>query len=137
MDGKIGWRLLAALVLLVAVAGIGYMAFNAGIAQGVATKLPTTAPAAGTVPYPYYGMPFGWHAFPFFGFGCFGPLLALLLLFLAFRALSFVFWGPRWGHMHHMRHEWRHAWENGEVPPMVREVHDRLHNTPGSEKKNE
>ena len=86
-------------------------------------------PANGTAPapYPYYGWGL-WHPWPFFGFGCFGPLIALLFLFLAFRALSFLFWGPRWGRWGHMRRGWRHGWDDeDDVPPMFREWHDRAH----------
>ncbi len=119
MDGKIGLRILAGVVLLAAIAGIGVFAFNAGAATHI------QRPANGTTqaPYPVYPYRFwgwGWGGFPFFGLGCFAPLIAILLFFLAFRALSFAFWGPRWG--------WRHGWdEEGDVPSMFREWHDRAH----------
>jgi len=135
MDGKIVFRIVAALVLIAAVAGIGYLAFNAGVAQGVVTQLP--AGQSGQSPYPYYGygMRF-WHPFPFFGFGCFGPLIALFLLFFALRAFGFLFWGPRGGHMHHG--PWRRGWwGNGDVPPMFQEWHDRAHGKPEAGKKEE
>src|SRR5512142_2266600 len=126
MAGKIVLRIVAALVLIAAVAGIAFFAFNAGVATHV--QLP--ANANGQTPYPYYGWGF-WHPFPFFGFGCFGPLIALFLLFLALRAMSFVFWGPRWGHGGHMHRGWRHGWdEEGGVPSMFREWHDRAHGQP-------
>ncbi len=125
MDGKIVFRILAGLVLVAAIAGIAFFAFNAG----AATHIQLPANPSGQTPYPAYGYPY-WHPFPFFGFGCFGPLLALLLLFLAFRAFSFLFWGPRWGHMHR---RWRHGWdEEGGVPPMFREWHDRAHGQPAA-----
>ncbi len=121
MDGRVVLRILAALVLVAIIAGVGVFAFNAGVATHV--QLP--ANATGQAPYPYYGF---WHPFPFFGFGCFGPLIALFVFFLALRALSFLFWGPRWGHWGHMRRAWRHGWdEPGDVPPMFREWHDRAH----------
>ncbi len=128
MDGKIWLRILAGLVLLAAIAGIAFFAFNAGVAQGVVTKLPA-AGQTGNVPYPYYGAPFFWHAFPFwgFGFGCFGPLIALFLLFLAFRALRFIFWGPGWGWRHMEHRAWRHGWTEEGVPPMFHEWHQRAH----------
>ena len=120
MDGKIAFRIVAVLVLIAAIAGVAFFAFNAGVATHV--QLPATA--NGQAPYPYYGYPF-WRPFPFFGFGCFGPLIALLLLFLAIRAFSFLFWGPRWGHMHR---GWRHGWgEEGGVPPMAEEWHKKMH----------
>ncbi|HVN14118.1 MAG TPA: hypothetical protein VMT73_00135 [Anaerolineales bacterium] len=131
MYRKIWLRILAGVVLLAAVAGIAFFAFNAGVATHV--QIPATS--NGQTPYPYWGYGF-WHPFGFFGLGCFGPLIALFLLFLAFRALSFMFWGPRWGWSRHMsRHAWRHGWmdENG-VPPMFKEWHDRAHNVSESGK---
>ena len=128
MDGKIWPRILAGLVLLAAIVGIAVFAFNAG----AATHIQLPANSTGQAPYPAYGYPF-WRPFPFFGFGfgCFAPLIAILLFFLAFRALSFVFWGPRWGGRHSMRHAWRRGWdEEGGVPPMFKEWHDRAHGQP-------
>ncbi len=127
MDGKIWLRILAALVLIAAVAGVAFFAFNAGMA----THVQAPATTNGQAPYPYYGYPF-WRPWPFFGFGfgCFFPLIALLLLFLAFRAFSFVLWGPRWGRWGR-RHGWRHGWDDeSSVPPMFREWHDRAHGQP-------
>ena len=122
---------MAGLVLLAAIAGIAFFAFNLGAAQHI--QLP--ANGSGQAPNPYYGYGF-WGPFPFFGFGCFAPLIAIFLFFLAFRALTFLFWGPRWGHWGHMHHSWRkEGWEEREVPPMFQEWHRRAHNEPGAEKK--
>ncbi len=93
MDGKIGLRIVSALVLIAAIVGIGVFAFNAGVAQGVAAKLP--AATSGNVPYPYYGMPFVWH--PFWGFGFFGLLIALFLLFVALPRAALPFLGTTLG----------------------------------------
>ncbi len=127
MDGRVAFRIVAALLLIAVIVGVGFFAFNAGVASHI------QVPAApnGQAPYPYYyGFPF-WRPYPFFGFGCFGPLLALLLVFLAFRAFSFLFWGPRWGRWGHMHRGWRHGWDDeGGVPPMFREWHDRAHGQP-------
>jgi hypothetical protein len=126
MDGKIVFRILAALVLLAAIAGVAFFAFNAGVATHV--QLP--ANGSGQAPYPYYGYGF-WHPFPFFGFGCFGPLIALFLLFLAFRAFGFLFWGGRWGHRGYMHRGWRRGWDDESgVPPMFQEWHNRAHGQP-------
>ncbi len=126
MDGKIWFRILAGLVVIAAVAGVAFFAFNAG----AATHLQLPASASGQAPYPYYGFPF-WGPFPFLGFGCFGPLIALFLLFMAMRAFSFMLFGPRWNRWGHMHHGWRHGWEEeGGVPPMFREWHDRAHGQP-------
>ena len=123
MDGKIWFRIVAGLVLIAAVVGIAFFAFNAGVATHV--QLP--ANGSGQPLYPYFGF---WPAFPFFGLGCFGPLIALLLLFVALRAISFIFWGPRWAHWGHMHkaHYWHHrGWDEEDVPPMFQEWHDRVH----------
>ena len=125
MNGKIGLRIVSALVLIAAVAGIAFFAFQAGVAQG--SPITIEAPSGETVPAPYpyygYGMPFH-RPFGFgYGLGCFGPLLAFFLIFVAFR---FLFWGPRWGH--HKGHWGRH-WEGG-APPMFEEWHKRAHNVP-------
>ena len=126
-------RIVAGLVLIAVVAGIAFFAFNAGVAQGMVTKLPQSATQPGTMPYFQYGAPFfWWHPF----FGIFGFLIGLFLLFFVFRLISFIVFGPRWGWGGHMsRHAWRHGWYEGDVPPMVREMHDRLHGNPESGKK--
>jgi len=140
MNGNnIALRIVSALVLIAAIAGIGFFAYQAGIAHGspITVQAPNgqTAPA----PYPYYGYGMPWHAFPFFGFGfgCFGPLIALFLLFIALRAFRFLFWGPRWGWGHHMHGPWRHGWGEEGVPPMFKEMHDRMHGKAEPEKKEE
>ncbi len=133
MDGRIWLRFLAGLVLIAAIAGIAFFAYQTGVANGspVTVQAPSgqTAPA----PYPYYGYGMPWHAFPIFGLGCFGPLIALFLLFLAFRAISVIFWGPRWGHMH--GGHWHRAWGENGVPPMFQEWHDRAHGKSEPDKK--
>jgi hypothetical protein len=127
MDGKIAFRIIAALVLIAAIAGVAFFAFNAG----VATHVQVPATGNGQMPYPYYGYGF-WHPFPFFGFGCFAPLIGLFLLFIALRAFSFLFWGPRWGHWGQMHRAGRRGWgEEGGVPPMFQEWHNRAHGQPG------
>ena len=134
MNGKILARIVAALVLLAAIAGIAFFAFNAGVAQGVATKLPQSATQPGNMPYFHNGAPFFWHPF----FGIFGFLIGLFVLFFVFRLVSFIVFGPRWGWGGHMsRHAWRHGWDENGVPPMFKEMHDRAHGNPVSEKKEE
>src|SRR5208283_5846929 len=130
MNGKIFARIIAVLVLVAAVAGIAFFAFNAGVAQGVATKLPA-ATQPGNMPYAYHGAPFFWH--PFFGF-----LIGLFLLFFVLRMISFIFWGPRWGRGGHMmgHRAWRHGWTEDGVPPMFKEWHDRAHGKQPEENKN-
>jgi hypothetical protein len=125
MTRHIIFRILAGLVLLAAIAGLGLIAYQAGVAHAVATNI--QAPATETLPYRH----FMW--FP--GFGVFGVLFAFFLLFLAFGALRRMIWGPRWG-MRHMGHgPMGHygPWSEG-VPPMFAEMHRRAHATPGWDK---
>ncbi len=140
MNGKTTFRIVSAivatLVLIAAIAGIAYFAFNAGVAQG--SPITINAPEGQTVPAPYphfgygYGMPF--HR-PFgMGFGCFGILFTIFLMVLALKAFRFAVFGPRWGHMHG-HGPWRHGWGEKGVPPMFDEWHKRAHEVPAEDKK--
>jgi len=132
MNGKIVFRIVAGLVLLAAIAGIAFFAFNVGLAQHV--QLP--ANNGGQTQIPNYVTPFAWYPFPYLGFGCFAPLIALFLLFIAFRAFSFLFWGPRWGYGGHMHRGWRRGgWDESDVPPMFQEWHKRAHGESVADKK--
>jgi hypothetical protein len=136
MNDKIGLRIISALVLIAAIAGIGFFAFRAGVAQGspVTIQAPSGEPVPAPYPYYGYGMPFH-RPFGFgYGFGCFGPLLALFLLFVALRSFRFLFWGSHFGWGHHHRGPWGRGWENG-APPMFEEWHKRAHGEPTEEKK--
>ena len=137
MNGKIGLRIVSALVLIAAVAGIAFFAFQAGVAKGSPVTIEAPAGQTAPAPYPYYGygMPFGYgHPMPFFGFGCFGLFIPLFLFFLAMKAFRFMFWGSRWGG--HMGHHgpWGRHWEGG-APPMFEEWHKRAHGEQPEEKK--
>ena len=131
-----GLRIVSALVLIAAVAGIAFFAFQAGVMRGspVTIEAPTGASNPVPAPYPYYGYGYGmpFHGPHFgFGFGFFGFLIPLFLFLLALRAFRFLFWGPRWGH--HRGHWGRH-WEGG-APPMFEEWHKRAHGESAVEKK--
>ncbi len=125
MDGKIGLRIVSGLVLIAAIAGIAFFAFQAGVAQG--SPVTIEAPSGETVLAPYpnydYGMPFHHRHFGF-GFGCLGLLIPLILFFLAIKAFRFMLWGSRWGHHMH-GHTGRH-WEGG-APGMFDDWHKRAH----------
>jgi hypothetical protein len=130
MDGKLVARIVAGLVLIAAVAGIAFLAFNAGVAQG--SPVTIQAPSGGTtpMPYPYYGYGYPLHR-PFgfgWGFGILGLLLPLFILFVALRALRFLFWAPRrgWRHGMHMHGPWGMG-DMGEAPPVFNEWHKRAH----------
>jgi hypothetical protein len=139
MNEKIVGRIIAGLVLIAAIAGIAYFAFNAGVVKGSPVTIQAPSGEAAQMPYPYFGngmMPFH-HPFGF-GFGCFGLLIPLFLLFVAMRAFRFMFWGPRWGH--HMGGfgpwGWRGCGEDG-LPPMFHEWHKRAHGEQPAEEKKE
>lgn len=133
MNENSGIRLISALVLVAAIAGIGYFAYQAGVAQGSPVTIQAPSGEVVPMPYPYYGWGgFAHHPFGF-GFGLFGFLILLFLFFAALRAFRFLFWGPRrgWGHHHGA---WRGPWENG-VPPMFEEWHRRAHEEQTGQKK--
>jgi hypothetical protein len=136
MNGKIGLRIVSALVLVAAIAGIAFFAFNAGVAKG--SPVTIQAPAGETSQMSYYGTPFGfrgYHPMPFLGFGCFGLLIPLFLFFVAMRAFRFMAFGPRrWGMGMHGGHgPWNHG--EGGVPPMFAEMHKRAHEQSAEDKK--
>jgi len=126
MNGNnIGLRIVAALVLVAAIAGIAYFAFQAGVVRGSPITLERPSGETVPAPYPYYGYGYGFHR-PFgFGFGFFGFLILLFLFFAALRAFRLLLWGPRWGHRYGPG-AWGRPWENG-MPPMFEEWHKRAH----------
>ncbi len=132
MSGKIFFGLLAVLLALAAIAGIGYFAFNAGVSQGLVAQAPAGQGSAVNPAYPRYGWPLWWPGFPFFGFGFLGVILGIFLLIFVLRAVSFALWGPHWGYGRHIHGGWPHDWEHESgVPHMFREWHDRAHKSTG------
>lgn len=135
MDGKIWLRIFSGLVLLAAIAGIAFFAYQAGVAQGSPITIEAPDGQTGPVPSPYmhgYGRPF--HG-PFgFGFGCFGLLIPLFLFFLALKAFRFMLWGRGWGHHMHGYGHWGRNWEGG-APPVFEEWHKRAHGEKPEDKK--
>lgn len=104
--------ILIVILLLAGAFGIAEVAFQAGVAQGLATQ-PGGSP---TVVMPYGYPHFG------FGFGLFGLLFPLLFLLLIFGLARFAFWrggGPR-----HWEERAR-MWEE-----RARTVHDEWHRAP-------
>ena len=83
MNNNFRWiTIVAALVLA---AAVGVMAYNAGVANGIAQSGKIVSVPGG--PYPYYG----WHPW---GFGFFfGPLFFFLFFFVILRGL---FWRRGW-----------------------------------------
>ena len=100
------------------IAGIAsYFSYEAGVSQGLATKLP--AGAAGTLPY-WYGPHWGFGFFPFLGFIWF---FLIVLLFVGI-ARGFGRWGRHHGggrsqYFEERMRDWhRQAHEHGaEEPP--------------------
>jgi hypothetical protein len=103
VNGRFALRVIFSIVLIVLVLGgaavLGWMAYNAGLAQGVAQNNVAVAPqASGSAAIPVY--PFRQWAGPWYGFG-FGPLACLfplLFVFLVFALIRSVFWMGMGGH---------------------------------------
>ena len=128
MSTNTGLRIISALVLIAAVTGIAFFAYQAGVVKGspVTIEAPSEESVPAPYPYPYYGMPF-YHPWGF-GFGCFGIFFLLFFFFLAMKAFRFAVWGPRWGWGRHPGPYGR-GW-NGDVPPVFEEWHKRAHHGP-------
>jgi hypothetical protein len=131
MSGKnfVGWviaRTIGVLILLSLIGGAGYMAYSAGVAQGIA-QAPEVAEAiqqqgVPVAPMAGYGYPhgFGYHHFNPFGAICF----SIFFLFLFFGLLKMIFF--RSWHHGGWRGPWGRKWEGG-APPMFDEWHKRAH----------
>ena len=126
MTRHIVFRILAGLVLLAAMAGLGFFAYQAGIAHGVAANIQVSSAETTGSTYLYRGMPYG-HFMGFPGFGFFRLLIPLFLLFLAFGAIRRLIWGPRWGMQHIGHGPMGHSPWGAGVPPMFAELHRRAH----------
>ncbi len=126
---RIFWRILVALVLIAAVAGIGFYAYNAGLAHA-GTQI--TQPDGSGAVRPYF---YSWHPFAWFGWGPFGCLIPLFLLFVVFGSVRALFWPRPWGWHHMHRKWWREHWdeEGRDVPPFFDEWHRRAHEHPKDE----
>jgi hypothetical protein len=134
MGKSIFFRIVMVFIIIAAIAGLGVFAYQAGLANGAA-QVAVTNGAPGAVvqaPYmmPYWGGPFGFHHFGFFGiFGLLIPIFFFLIIFSAIRGL---FWGRHYGMhgWHHGRMDMRHGdWdkEGTDVPPFFEEMHRRMH----------
>ena len=90
------FRVLAVLLVVGVLAGIGVAVYNAGVSQGVAQQLvTTTASGAPAVVYPAYPGYYGHWGFG--GFGFFGIFFWILGIFLIFGLLRAAFGWGRWG----------------------------------------
>jgi len=128
------YRIVAGLVLLAALAGIAFLAYQAGVNHAAAANIQLPEAGTGLPYYPFYGM------HPFFGLGLFGFLFALFLLCLAFGSMRRLIWGPRWWGWRHMaghgpegfEPKGHGPWGEG-FPPMFAEWHRRAHAAPSGE----
>ncbi len=122
---NIFFRVVAFLVLIAAIGGIAFLAYNAGITHGqaITATLPVGQTAAQFYPVPY------WFPFPFFGFGIFGFFALIFLFFVIFGAFRMMLWGPRWGwrRMGHRYGTWGEGNSGQDIPPMMAELHRRMH----------
>jgi phosphotransferase system glucose/maltose/N-acetylglucosamine-specific IIC component len=84
-----GFGIGAAILTVIVLVIVGAIAYNIGWSAGVGTHLPD---GATNVPPGYYYGYGGWHA----GFGIFGFLWFLLILFGVFWLFRLAFWGRRW-----------------------------------------
>lgn len=127
MNGSGFGRVLAILVLVAIVAGIGVAAYNAGVTAGLAEAAQQAAAGGDPLPVnpyaygwggPYVHGPFGW------GFGFFGFLFALFMIFVIVGLLRAAFGG---GHHRGGPGGWGRRGER------VEEWHRELHRREGSE----
>lgn len=126
--GRIWLALLAALLLFGLVAGVGVMAYNAGVMHGMLTASVTAPPTAEGAPSaaPFYA-PYMFR--PSFGFGfgwlwCLAPLFWVFFLFILLRLLfGRPRWHGGWGRMYGK------AWDptQGDIPPHLQALHRKLH----------
>lgn len=136
----VGWviaRTIGVIILLSLIGGAGFMAYKAGVAQGITQALEVAvaiekaaengqvAPAIPIYgygyPHPYgFGRP---HFFNPFGAVCLS--IFFLILFLGFMKMMFFrrMAHHGWGHHHG---PWGKGWEGG-VPPIFDEWHKRTH----------
>ena len=133
------FRFVLLLILVGAVIGIGALAFNAGVTQGIAVGAQASAGDSAQLPYPTYLLPYGRPWIGLGGFGCFGVLMVLFLLFLIFGAVRGLFWPRSWGGHHMHRGAWspqpgggKGDWARG-VPPIFDEWHRQVHSAPDDE----
>lgn len=131
-------RFIAVLITLSLIAVGVYMAYNAGVAQGI-SQAPEVAQAIQQSaengnPMPMfnrgYGYPFH-HGFgfgPHFGFFPFGFCFSFLLLFFFFGMLRFIFRPWAW----HKHGGWGKGWEHG-VSSKFDEWHKRAHGEEGKQ----
>lgn len=125
MNYKNVWRVVAVLVLLAGIAGLGALAFNAGVERGYVMAA-QTAGAEGTKEIvPWMGMPYMGHFYRPHFFNPFGFLFGLFLFFLVIGAARRLLWGG-----HRMHRPWMHHPGEHGAPPFFDEWHRQAHAKP-------
>ena len=116
--GRYAYRWLIGLVMLVALAGVGFYSYNLGLAHGVAESTRIVAAPGGTVPVvAYWPRPWG------FGFGFF-PFFPLLFILFWIFVLRGLFWrGAAW----RRGYGYGYGCGSGGVPPAFDDWHRRAH----------
>lgn len=122
-----GFGLAGLLVIALAAAGIGYLAYSAGVAEGVAQAAELPEAELGRVA-PFYYAPYAFRPLGA-GFSFLGCLVPLLLLFLLFGGMRLLFapwgmgpWGRGWGRSRKDPERWQHFREQAEQ--WHREMHE-------------
>src|SRR5437667_118745 len=110
------FRVLAALLVVGLLAGIGVSVYNAGVSQGLAQNVTTAASGAPAVVYGYPAYYGHWG----FGFGFFGIFFWILGIFLIFALLRAAFGWGRWG-----RGRWGGYGAGGGPEALIRSRTDR------------
>jgi hypothetical protein len=106
---RLGFRIVAGVLMVAALMTVGMYAYNLGIARGMAESSRVVAGTGVPVVAVWHPWGFGFGFFPFF------PLLFILFWVFAVRGL---FW----------RGGWRgRSWRHDAVPPAFEEWHRRLH----------
>jgi len=88
MGDRFGFRLVVGMALVAALAAVGFYAYNAGVAHGVAQSGQLVAAPGAVAPVVIWPRPWG------FGFGFF-PVFPLLILFWILIARG-LFWRGGW-----------------------------------------
>jgi len=151
MSRNVVFRVIGIVLLLGLIAAGGFMAYQAGVAHGVAQSPEVVAaiekaaengqgPIVPPMMYGYDRPGFGFGGFGHHGFGYrhhfgFFPIggfcFALLFFFFLIGALRMVFFRP-WHHHGPWRGPWGKHWEDG-APPMFVEWHKRAHGETSSD----
>ena len=139
-------RLIGILLLVGLMISGGYMAYNAGVTQGVAQSpevaeaYSSAAESGQSLPVPGYDYRFGYPGYrmrPHFGFFPFGSIFGFFLFICLFFGLMRMIFRPRWGwhYGHHGRGPWKghgHPWG---VPPWACEDEEGEYETDAEKKK--